>query len=136
MSKNIFISDEKRAWMRLRSHTVVFDRDPEFQRFVTDPSGSILHILRIWIADSAPGLPGIRHYLGSVRRCDCGGWMSKRELIRLFRRAGVVARRAGESTRSFRARLSEFLRGYFNLGKPQDAGALGETQGDGDLHSF
>jgi hypothetical protein len=113
VSKSILVSDERRVWMRRRDHTVVFERDPEFARFLADPSGSVLHILRIWIAcpDSKP--PGIRHYVGSIRHCDCGGWMSHRELLRLFRRATLAARHFGESAHEFRARLRRFLREYF-----------------------
>jgi hypothetical protein len=112
-SRNILITENRRVWMRRRDHTVVFERDPDFARFLADPSGSVMHILRIWIAcgDSHP--PGMRHYVGSVRHCECGGWMSHRELIRLFRRATVAARSLGESARSFRARLRRLLREQF-----------------------
>ena len=106
--------------MRRGDHTVVFERDPDFFRFVTDPTGSVLRIVRIWIADTAPHLSHVRHYVGSVRRCECGGWMSHRELMRLFRRATVAARLAGESVATFRGRLSEFLREYFEDEKNPD----------------
>ena len=100
--------------MRTGDHAAVFDRDPDFTRFLADSSGSALRILRIWVADAEADSPRIRHYLGSVRRCECGGWMSRRELIRLFRRATTAARLLGESAGAFRARLSAFLRAYFN----------------------
>jgi len=110
ISENIFVTDERRAWMRMRDHAVVLERDPDFTRFVSDPSGSVLHILRIWVA--VPGLdsPTIQHYVGSVRHCECGGWVSHRELLRLFRRATVTARHLGENAQRFRARLSRLLR--------------------------
>ena len=98
--------------MRLRDHLVVFDRDPDFGRFRRDPSGSVLRILRIWVA--SPDLPATRQYVGSIRRCECGGWMSRRELLRLFRRARLTARKVGESADTFCARLSGFLRDYFD----------------------
>jgi len=113
----ILVTDERRAWMRLRSHTVIFDRDPEFARFVKDRSGSVLSILRIWVADSTAGPVVIRHYLGRVRHCECGGWMSRRELYRLFRQATVTARLIGEGNQAFRARLSTLLRRYFGESK-------------------
>ena len=112
--RNIFVTDERRVWMRLQDHTVVFERDPDFTRFLADPSGSVLHILRIWVAYPESESPGIQYYVGSVRHCDYGGWMSHRELLRLFRRATVAARCLGESARTFRARLTSFLREYFN----------------------
>jgi len=106
--------------MRLHTHTVVFDRDPKFARFLTDPSGSVLSILRIWVADSTTSPAEIRHYLGSVRHCECGGWMSRRELSRLFRQATVTARLIGEGAQAFRARLSTFLREHFSETKHLD----------------
>lgn len=116
--------------MRLRSHTVVFERDPDFERFRGDPSGSVLSVLRVWVADPGPGAPRLRHYLGSVRHCECGGWMSRRELYRLFRRATMTARRVGERGSQFRARLSTVLRKRFALEK-----ASGETIGVGNASS-
>jgi hypothetical protein len=100
--------------MRLRDHAVVFDREPDFARFLADPSGSVLHVLRIWVAHADSGSPRLQHYVGSVRRFECGGWMSHRELLRLFRRATATARHVGESARTFRARLSTLLREHFN----------------------
>jgi hypothetical protein len=120
MLTNIFVTVERRAWMRLHSHTVVFDRDPAFDRFLRDPSGSVLSILRIWVAESAVGPAVIRHYLGSVRHCACGGWMSRMELYRLFRQATVIAGLVGERAHTFRARLSALLRDYFHEEKQID----------------
>jgi hypothetical protein len=111
---NIFVTDERRVWMRLSNHVVVFERDPEFPRFLSDPSGSVLSILRIWVAIPASGAPNIQHYLGSIRHCACGGWMSHRELLRLFRQATLTARRLGESAQTFRGRLRRLLREYFD----------------------
>jgi hypothetical protein len=109
----MFVTDERRVWMRLRDHVVIPERDPAFQRFLTDPSGSVLHILRIWAGQPGSARTGIRHYVGSIRRCECGGWMSRRELVRLFRRATMTARHLGVSAPEFRQRLSQFLREYY-----------------------
>jgi hypothetical protein len=110
---NIFVTAERRAWMRLRDHIVIFEGDPAFVRFCKDPSGSILRVLRIWVETPVPDSQRVQHYVGSVRRCQCGGWMSHRELCRLFRRASVTARRLGEDASIFRTRLATFLREYF-----------------------
>lgn len=109
----IFVADERRAWMRLRDHVVVFERDPDFARFLLDPSGSVLRVLRIWVTGPGTKSPANLHYVGSIRRCDCGGWMSHRELLRLFRRARLSARKVGLRADTFRVRLSAFLRDYF-----------------------
>ena len=99
--------------MRLCDHVVIFERDPAFIRFLANPTGSVLHVLRIWVVCQDSGSSEIRRYVGSIRRCECGGWMSHRELVRLFRRATVTARQIGERADTFRARLSAFLREYF-----------------------
>jgi hypothetical protein len=111
---NIFVTDERRAWMRMGDHTVVFDREPEFERFLADHEGTVLHILRIWVANVEPDSLTVRHYVGSIRRREDGAWMSYGELLRLFRRASAVARHLGESTTAFRSRLSHLLREYFD----------------------
>ena len=100
--------------MRLRDHIVIFERDPDFARSAADRTGSVLHILRIWVAYPESKSLETRHYVGSVRRCACGGWMSRDELLRLFRRATVIARHVGEGARPFRARLSRVLREYLD----------------------
>jgi len=110
---HVIISNERSAWMRLVSHTVVFDRDPDFPRYSKDPSGSVVRILHLWWADPPLDSPTIRHYLGSVRRCDCGGWVSRLELARLFRRATAAATLLGENARGLRHSLSKYLREYF-----------------------
>lgn len=110
-----FITDEKRAWMRLRDHAVVNERDPDFERFSKDPSGSILQILRIWASSTHTSTPVQGHYIGSVRHCECGGWVSsRRELNRLFHRATDAARLLGAETRGFRSDLSKLLRAHFS----------------------
>jgi hypothetical protein len=100
--------------MRLASHTVVFDREPDFLRLSKDPSGSVIRILHLWLAEPPLDLPTARHYLGSVRHCDCGGWFSRRQVVRLFRRATVAAVLAGENSRCLRHSLSRYLRKYFS----------------------
>ena len=107
--------------MRLATHTVVFDRDPDFARYSKDPSGAVIRIVHLWLAGAGQGPPTIRHYLGSVRRCDCGGWVSRHELARLFRRATVAARLGGESGLGLRHRLSRYLREYFTAKPGPDA---------------
>lgn len=108
-SKTMFVARERQVWMRLRSHTAVFDRDPDFPKYRRDPSGMIVRILHLWLAEQGIGLPVLRHYVGSVRMAD-QRWMSRTELRRLFRRATCTARLTGEEEKAFRHRLSRFLR--------------------------
>ena len=99
--------------MRLRDHVVIFESDPAFGRFLADPGGSVLQVVRVWVAWSGSEPPKIRRYVGSIRRWEGGGWVSRRELLRLFRRATVAARQVGEQVDTFRTRPSAFLRAYF-----------------------
>ncbi len=107
------ISRERRVWMRLCTHTAVFDKDPEFARCSEDLGGSVIRIVHLWLVGAGEGLPTIRHYLGSVRRWNCGGWVSRCELARLFRRATAAARLMGESGLHLRHDLTRYLRKYF-----------------------
>ena len=120
-SPHRIISNERLAWMRLATHTVVFDRDPDFARYSKDPSGSLMRIVHLWLAEAGQGLPTICHYLGSVRCCDCGGWPSRCELARLFRRATAAAHLVGESGLGLRHSLSRYLREYFTAKPEPDA---------------
>jgi hypothetical protein len=120
-SPHRIISKEKRVWMRLATHTAVFERDPDFARCSKDPSGSVIRIVHLWLAEAGQGVPVLCHYLGSVRRCDCGGWVSRYEVARLFRRATVAAHLMGERGLRLRHSLSGYLREYFMAKHEPDA---------------
>lgn len=121
LSLHQIISHERRAWMRLASHTVIFDRDADFARYSKDPGGSVIRIVHLWLAEAGEGLPIIRYYLGSVRRFDRGGWLSHQEVARLFRRATAAAHLAGESGLCLRHNLSNYLREYFSTAPEANA---------------
>ena len=102
--------EERRAWLRSQTHTVVLDRDPEFRRFARDPSGTIHRTLRIWIAEMVEAGPQLRGYLGSV---TCGRiGPSTRDLCRLFRLTSRTAVAMGESATVLRRQLAKLLRQY------------------------
>ena len=101
-----FHVEQRRAWVRTRSHTLVFDRDPDFEYFCKDRSGEIKQLYRIWLADTPANK---RAYLGSIRHCQTG-WPYE-DLIHLFRRASHSAKQVGIPPRSLRPRLAGFLRG-------------------------
>jgi len=98
--------------MRLRSHTVVFERDPEWSRFHDDPSGKIVRILQLWWTDPHCGTEKARHFLGNIRYS--GGWMSRPEVSLLYRRITAAARLENESGPLWRGKLSQFLRGHIH----------------------
>ena len=104
-----FVKSERRSWSRFRTHTVIFDHEPEFERLHENPDGEVTILLRVWVADALPG-NSILRYLGAVRRSEHGRWISRRELYRLFRHATVLAQDNGMEARPFRSRLSSFLR--------------------------
>jgi hypothetical protein len=110
MSAPFFHVEERRAWIRTSTHTVVFDRDPDFPRFAPDPGGSVKRMLRIWLAEPGEKRPHLRAYLGTVTFCFMGP--SFRELCRLFHLTSKAAKAAGQSARTLRSDLAGMLRKY------------------------
>jgi hypothetical protein len=105
-----FHVEERWAWLRTQTHTVIFDRDPEFARFASSRAGTLHLMLRIWLAEGRQERPGLRAYLGAVTFCARGP--SRRSLRRLFRLASAAAQTAGQSPRALRRSLAALLRGY------------------------
>ena len=104
----VFHIEERRAWVRSHTHTIVFDRDPEFSRFAQDPSGKIKLMLRVWLADDRSGT--LRDYLGTVTFCATGP--SMRDLRRLFRFTSASARKGEAPTDILGRTLKNLLRDY------------------------
>ena len=102
--------EERRAWLRSRTHTIVFDRDPEYARFAADPSGTVKRMLRIWLAEQRGPRRHLHAYLGTVTFCATGP--SFRDLRRLLHLASRAARAAGQSARTARRHLCDTLRRY------------------------
>ena len=67
-----FHVEERRAWIRTQTHTVVYDRDPDYGRFAKDPTGAVKRMLRIWLAEGKGDRPYLRAYLGTVTFCFMG----------------------------------------------------------------
>ncbi len=101
---------ERRAWVRTLTHTVVYDRDPDYGRFAKDSTGSVKRMLRIWLAEGKGDRPYLRAYLGTVTFCFIGP--SFRELYRLFRLTSRAAKAAGAEDKALRQRLAGMLRMY------------------------
>lgn len=94
----------------MSTHTVVYDRDPDYPRFAKDPGGTIKHMLRIWLAEPGQDRPYLRAYLGTVTFCFMGP--SFRELCRLFHLTTRAAKSAGQSAKALRSDLADLLRKY------------------------
>lgn len=105
-----FHIEERQAWLRSHTHTIVFDRDPDFARFARDPSGRIKRMLRIWLAEQRGAERHLLAYLGTVTFCAVGP--SPGDLRRVFRFASKAAVEAGQAPGPLRERLSEILRRY------------------------
>lgn len=100
-----FVLEERKFWVRTRTHTLVLERDPEFARLSGEPTGDVTRIYRVWLEGVEPVL---NTYVGSLRlRPD--GW-SKRDLTRVFRRVSQFAKDAGVPPRDLRQRLANRLR--------------------------
>ncbi len=110
MAATFFHVEQRTAWIRTSTHTVVYDRDPDYPRFAKDPSGYIKRMLRIWLAEPGRNRPYLRAYLGTVTFCFTGP--SFRELYRLFRLTTRAARVAGQSAKAMRNDLAVLLRKY------------------------
>jgi len=105
-----FHIEERRAWLRSRTHTIVFDRDPEFARFARDSSGTVKRMLRIWLAEQHGPRRHLHAYLGTVTFCATGP--SFRDLRRLLHFTSRAARAAGQCARTARRCLCKILRRY------------------------
>ena len=105
-----FHVEERRAWVRTQTHTVVYDRDPEYNRFAKDSTGAVKRMLRIWLAEPKAGRPYLLAYLGTVTFCFLGP--SFRELYRLFHLTSRAARTAGIEDKELRHHLAGLLRTY------------------------
>ena len=103
-----FHVEERKAWVRTSTHTVVFDRDPDYPRFERDPTGDIKGMLRIWLAESKGDRPYLRAYLGIVNLCVKSS--PHRDILRLFRFTSKAAKSAGQSAKVLRQKLSVLIR--------------------------
>lgn len=105
-----FHIEERRAWLRTHTHTIVLDRDPEFARFSRETNGRLQRMLRIWLAEPHDVRPRLKAYLGTVS-CFAGG-PPFQELRRLFRLASKAAVETGQPAAALRRRLAQTLRRY------------------------
>ena len=112
MAAMFFHVEERKAWVRTGTHTIVYDRDPDYPRFERDPSGSVKRMLRIWLAERNAGKLLLRTYLGTVTFCFMKP--SLKDLYRLFHLTTAAAKAAGQSARAFRRDLADMLREYMS----------------------
>ena len=102
-----FHIEERRAWLRSHTHTIVLDRDPEYARFAREPSGRLRRMLRIWLAECRGNRTHLCVFLGTLTCCVTGP--SFRELRRLLRLTTAAAP-DGDTARRLRRRLIALLR--------------------------
>ena len=112
MSDMFFHVEQRSAWVRTGTHTVIYDRDPDYPRFAKDPSGSVKHMLRIWLAEQNTDRLLLRAYLGTVTFCFMKP--SLKDLYRLFHLTTMAAKAAGQSARALRRDLADLLREYMS----------------------
>jgi hypothetical protein len=111
MADMFFHVEQRSAWIRTNTHTIIYDHDPDYPRFARDPSGSVRRMLRIWLAERKAEKPLLRAYLGTVTFCFIRP--SFRDLFRLFHFATTAAKAAGQSAKILRHDLADLLRKYF-----------------------
>lgn len=112
MAAMFFHVEERKAWVRTGTHTIVYDRDPDYPRFERNPSGSVKRMLRIWLAERNAERPLLRAYLGTVTFCFMRP--SLKDLYRLFHLTTAAAKVAGQSARTLRRDLADLLREYMS----------------------
>ena len=112
MSATFFHIEERRAWIRTSTHTIVYDRDPDYPRFARDTTGKVKHMLRIWLAKPTGRQPYLLAYLGTVMFYFTGP--SFRDLCRLFRFTSRAAKAGGQSARILRHDLAGIVRVYLH----------------------
>jgi hypothetical protein len=105
-----FHIEQRSAWIRTATHTVVYDRDPDYSRFAGDSTGEVKRMLRIWLAEYRCGRPYLISYLGAQSLCSVQP--SFRQLRRLFRLTSRAARQSGMQPGQLRRRLAGLLRRY------------------------
>ena len=110
MAATFFHVEERRAWVRTSTHTVVYDRDPDYPRFEKNPDGTVKRMLRIWLAEPKEGGPYPLAYLGTVMFCF--GGPSFGDLCRLFHLTSRASKAAGQPAKVLRAKLAALLRKY------------------------
>jgi len=103
-----FIIRERRFWMRMDTHAVVSDREPDFQRICHDPEGTIFRVFKVGLADPPPNQSCPRAYVGSLR---FGPSLPRpEELRRFYRRAASLAHLVKLPPDSFVRRIKAFLK--------------------------
>ena len=112
MAAMFFHVEQRKVWIRTSTHTVVYDRDPDYVRFARDPSGKVKRMLRIWLAERDAERPLLRAYLGTVTFCFIKP--SFRDLCRLFHLTTCAAKAAGQSAKALRHDLADLLRKYIH----------------------
>jgi hypothetical protein len=110
MAAAFFHVEQRTAWIRTSTHTVVYDRDPDYPRFVRDPAGQVKRMLRIWLAEQHGSQLCLCAYLGTVTFCFAGP--SIRDLCRLFHLTSRAAKAVGQPAKTLRRDLAALLRSY------------------------
>ncbi len=101
--------EERRVFVRSMTHTVVFEWEPEFERFATDPSGRVDRFVRVWLAEGHGQTAHAVTYLGGVRVLDSERPFSRRELRALQDRLNDAA---GSETAALTRSLARHLRRF------------------------
>ena len=118
MEDAFFYVEEHTAWIRSNPHTFVYENDPDFHRFVQDPTGTIKHILRIWLPKSNGSQPLLYTYLGSITYCSND--VSFPDISRLLHSTSKAAMATGQSVQALKYELTCLLRSHFNRSCHED----------------
>src|SRR5688500_8495758 len=87
----VFLFEERRAFVRPYTHTVVLDRDEDFADMVASGTGTIARLVRVWTVPSADPYVRPDAYLGSFTVCP--STPLRAQIRKLARRLDRGARR-------------------------------------------
>jgi hypothetical protein len=116
-----FLFQERQAFVRTQTHTMVRDTDPDFRYFCSTQDGVVASLVRIWLTEKSRAGNVPVAYLGCVRFCR-SLHPSIREIRNIVKRLEKCAREEKRDTESLRRELLSHLRRYVAKLKAEEAG--------------
>ena len=123
-----FVFQERQAFVRTGTHTVVRDIDPDYGYFRSVGNGVIAHLLRIWVQERRGRRCVPAAYLGSLRFCPSSAPFAY-ELRKVVARLREYAARRRRPREPLERELIAYLRVFtarLKLEERRRGGRLGE----------
>ncbi|MBI2923076.1 MAG: hypothetical protein HYY18_18635 [Planctomycetes bacterium] len=110
VTEPVFLFEERRAFIRTRTHLVITNRQPGFFEFAATGDGVVARLVRVWVGriEGRETIPSA--YLGSVVLCPSSTLGP--QVARLLRRASASLAGRSEFPRATLHRLVLLLRRF------------------------